>query len=153
MSQAIYRAAILSPLGVLYCSADDGAVLEVLYAAGEPYAGKLNPVLARLRDELDEYFAGQRKTFGVPLALSGTAHRLKVWDALRGIPYGETVSYRHIAERVGSAPIAVGQAVGANRVNILIPCHRVVGSDGSLTGYGGGLERKKFLLDLEGWKR
>ncbi|MDR0293139.1 MAG: methylated-DNA--[protein]-cysteine S-methyltransferase [Oscillospiraceae bacterium] len=154
MDKTIYHMTIPSPLGELSCAATAPGVILVMYTpyilpAGACTTGKPNELLERLRDQLDEYFAGTRRRFDVPVLLSGTPHRLKVWDALCGVPYGKTVTYRHIAETVGSAPIAVGQAVGQNRVNILVPCHRVVGSDGSLTGYGGGLERKRFLLELE----
>jgi methylated-DNA-[protein]-cysteine S-methyltransferase len=146
----VFCAVIPSPLGDLYCQADDSAVLEIQYTAGLFCSDGINhPVLLQLRNELDSYFSGKLKQFTVPIKLSGTAHRLMVWDELKNIPYGKTVTYRDVAQNVGSAPIAVGQAVGANRVNILIPCHRVVGSDGSLTGYGGGLERKRILLALE----
>ena len=157
-SKTIYRAAIPSPLGDLTCAATDSAVILLLYTPDAVLSSPhvvdgFNPVLTRLREQLHEYFAGMRRQFDLPVELSGTPHRLKVWYALRGIPYGEIVSYQHIAKTVGSAPIAVGQANGKNRVNILIPCHRVVGADGSLTGYGGGLERKRFLLDLEARNR
>jgi len=150
MNLTIYRAVIPSPVGDLYCAADDSAVLEILYKeerGGEKFTD--SHILSRLRGELESYFSGKLERFTTPVRLSGTPHRLKVWGELKNIPYGETVTYRSVAQRVGSAPIAVGQAVGANRVNILLPCHRVVGSDGSLTGYGGGLERKRFLLALE----
>jgi methylated-DNA-[protein]-cysteine S-methyltransferase len=153
MSKTVFRAEISSPLGTLYCAADDSAVLEVLY---EPRASDCrprngdNPILRRLHEELKSYFSGTLREFTVPVKLYGTPHRLKIWNTLKTVPYGETASYKDIAQRAGSVPIATGQAVGANCVNILIPCHRVVGSDGSLTGYGGGLGRKRFLLDLEG---
>jgi methylated-DNA-[protein]-cysteine S-methyltransferase len=141
---------IPSPVGDLYCAAADGAVTHILYSPDVlPDSGTSDPVLEELRAELEEYFAGVRKTFAVPIAFNGTDHQRKVWEALLGIPYGETATYAQIASRVGSAAIAVGQAVGKNRINIVLPCHRVVGSDGSLTGYGGGLERKKTLLELE----
>jgi methylated-DNA-[protein]-cysteine S-methyltransferase len=153
MNQAVCRAAIPSPLGTLYCSADDTAILEILYKTGETHPDNYNPVLNQLKRELDEYFAGTRKVFNVPVKLSGTPHQLKVWKALQAIPYNKTVTYGYIAQCAGSAPIAAGQAVGKNRVNIVVPCHRVIGSDGSLTGYGGGLERKKILLDLEAGNR
>ncbi|MDR0326371.1 MAG: methylated-DNA--[protein]-cysteine S-methyltransferase [Oscillospiraceae bacterium] len=154
MSKTICHATISSPLGDLTCAATDSAVILIVYTPDAVPAGPhtvcgFNPILTRLREQLDEYFNGTRRQFDIPVELSGTPHQRKVWDALREIPYGQSVSYQTIAERVGSAPIAVGQANGKNRVNILIPCHRVVGADGSLTGYGGGLERKRFLLDLE----
>lgn len=102
-----------------------------------------------LRIQLDEYLSGERKVFDLPLAVSGTAHERRVYEALCGIPYGQTVSYGELARRVGSGPRAVGQANHRNPLCIVIPCHRVIGADGSLTGYGGGLERKKRLLEIE----
>jgi methylated-DNA-[protein]-cysteine S-methyltransferase len=103
------------------------------------------------REQLEQYFRGDRHEFDLPLKLDGNSFELSVWDALREIPYGETVSYGHIARELGhpDTPRAVGAANGRNPVAIVVPCHRVIGADGSLTGYGGGLERKRFLLDLE----
>jgi AraC family transcriptional regulator of adaptative response/methylated-DNA-[protein]-cysteine methyltransferase len=105
-----------------------------------------------LRAQLDAYFAGARREFAVPLETRGTPFQEKVWAALRTIPYGETLSYADLAKRVGNpaAVRAVAKANGDNRISILIPCHRVIGSDGELTGYGGGLWRKRALLDREG---
>jgi AraC family transcriptional regulator of adaptative response/methylated-DNA-[protein]-cysteine methyltransferase len=107
--------------------------------------------LARLKAELGEYFAGRRREFGVPLRIAGSDFQQKVWRALLGIPYGETRSYVEIARAVRSpeAIRAVGQANGANPIAVVVPCHRVVNSDGRLGGYGGGLWRKQRLLALE----
>ncbi len=107
--------------------------------------------LAAAAQQLAEYFAGQRTGFDLPIELAGTDFQRRVWAALREIPYGETVSYGDLARELGqaSASRAVGLANGKNPVSVIVPCHRVVGSDGSLTGYGGGLDRKRFLLDLE----
>jgi len=107
--------------------------------------------LAPVRRQLDEYFAGERREFALPLAPRGSEWELRVWEALRGIPYGETRSYGQIAAQVGmaSAARAVGIANARNPISVIVPCHRVIGADGSLTGYGGGLDRKRFLLDLE----
>ncbi|MDC7706607.1 methylated-DNA--[protein]-cysteine S-methyltransferase [Vogesella indigofera] len=101
--------------------------------------------------EIGEYFAGTRQQFGVALHLPGTAFQQQVWDALQAIPYGDTASYQQQAERLGNpaAIRAVAGANGANRVSIIVPCHRVIGKDGSLTGYGGGLQRKAWLLQHE----
>ena len=101
--------------------------------------------------QLDEYFAGRRTSFDVPVTLRGTDFQRGVWAALREIPYGQTVSYGQLADRLGhpTASRAVGLANGKNPISIIVPCHRVVGADGGLTGYGGGLERKQFLLDFE----
>jgi methylated-DNA-[protein]-cysteine S-methyltransferase len=101
--------------------------------------------------QLDEYFAGRRRAFDVPLTLTGTPFQRLVWSALRRVGYGQTTTYGELAEEVGrpGAARAVGLANGRNPISVIVPCHRVLGADGSLTGYGGGLERKRFLLDLE----
>jgi methylated-DNA-[protein]-cysteine S-methyltransferase len=108
-------------------------------------------VLRQTEQELAEYFAGTRQELTMPLDLAGTEFQISVWEALLDIPYGTTTSYRELAARVGrpKAVRAVAAANGANPISIVVPCHRVVGSDGSLTGYGGGLEAKRFLLALE----
>lgn len=111
-----------------------------------------DPVLAETERQLAEYFALDRTTFDLPLAPAGTRFQQRVWTALLDVPYGRTASYGQIATRLGllpSASRAVGLANGSNPISIVVPCHRVIGSDGSLTGYGGGLERKRYLLDLE----
>lgn len=109
-------------------------------------------VLKRAEQQLHEYFAGKRRTFDLPLVLEGTAFQKQVWQNLLDIPYGETVSYGQIAERLGDSRKArpVGGAVGSNPVGIIVPCHRVIGKDGSLTGFGGGLDVKVYLLEHEG---
>ena len=105
--------------------------------------------------QLEQYFGGERRAFDVPLDLAGTPFQRRVWAELRQIPFGATVSYSELAERVGRPDVvrAVAAAVGRTPVPIVVPCHRVVGADGSLTGYAGGLERKRALLDLEGRDR
>ncbi|MDO4728503.1 MAG: methylated-DNA--[protein]-cysteine S-methyltransferase [Bacteroidota bacterium] len=110
-----------------------------------------NPFINILKEQLLEYFDGKRKDFSVPLDLSGTDFQMKVWDSLLKIPYGKVWSYKQQATFLGSSKSvrAVAKANGMNKISILIPCHRVIGSNGSLTGYAGGLWRKKFLLDLE----
>jgi methylated-DNA-[protein]-cysteine S-methyltransferase len=104
-----------------------------------------------LRAQLDDYFAGRRREFDLQLAMRGSPFQRRVWHALREIPYGETVSYGELARRIDvpSASRAVGVANSQNPVCVIVPCHRVIGADGSLTGYAGGLERKRLLLDLE----
>jgi AraC family transcriptional regulator of adaptative response/methylated-DNA-[protein]-cysteine methyltransferase len=108
-------------------------------------------LLDQLRKELEEYFAAQRRNFDVRLAPQGTPFQEKVWRELRRIPYGETISYDELAGRIGqpTAHRAVARANGQNRICILIPCHRVIGKDGRLSGYGGGVWRKRLLLELE----
>jgi methylated-DNA-[protein]-cysteine S-methyltransferase len=152
-----------SPVGPLLVSADDAGLSSVWFAphdgrisAGwvrdERRTGAVSRTLAAAREELDAYFAGSLREFHVPLSPSGTPFQLRVWEALRRIPFGETVSYSTLARRIGSpdAVRAVGAANGRNPLPIIVPCHRVIGADGSLTGFGGGIERKRWLLDHEG---
>ena len=146
-----------SPIGELLL-VGDGATLSGLYmqdgrkpkriASGWSEAAA---PFADVRAQLEEYFAGERTTFDIPLAPEGAPFEREVWRALEEIPYGETVSYGEIARRVGqpTAARAVGTANGRNPIAVIVPCHRVIGADGSLTGYGGGLERKRLLLELE----
>jgi methylated-DNA-[protein]-cysteine S-methyltransferase len=153
-----------SPVGPLTLIAADGRLaglyMEVPRHAPDPGvlgervtadSAGLDPVLAAAARQLDEYFAGQLTEFSLPLALDGTEFQLTVWDALLTIPYGETMSYGQLAGQIGqpAASRAVGLANGRNPVSIVVPCHRVIGADGSLTGYGGGLDRKRYLLGLE----
>jgi len=114
--------------------------------------GPAGELLARTRQELAEYFAGTRTTFDVPLGPPGTPFQRRVWDALRAIAYGTTLSYSDLARRLGDvrATRAVGAANGRNPIPIIVPCHRVVGANGALTGFGGGLDRKRWLLEHEG---
>lgn len=147
MKTAIYH----SPFGNMELSYEEDGVIS-LQMAKEGTKGKAPFGLAlKVFRELDEYFQGRRRTFDFPCRTHGTAFQEKVWAALREIPYGETRSYRDIAEAIGhpKAYRAVGMANNANPLFIIIPCHRVIGADGSLTGYGGGLPMKKALLMLE----
>ena len=143
------------PLGELLLTAEGGR-LTGLFMPGEdvvPPAGAVrdDAAFATIRIQLAEYFAGDRSAFDLPLAPPGTAFRQLVWGELQRIGYGQTITYAELAARIGkpTAIRAAGAANGANPVSIVIPCHRVVGSNGSLTGYSGGLEAKRFLLDLE----
>jgi len=147
-----------SPVGPLTLVADnDDRLTRLEFGEG---ATRSDAVLATAHDgvladtirQLDEYFAGTRREFELDLAPRGTSFQLAVWNALLTIPYGETASYGDIARSVGrpNAVRAVGQANGRNPLAIVVPCHRVIGSDHSLTGYGGGIDRKRFLLALEG---
>lgn len=121
----------------------------------EAWAPDAAGVLDGVRRELDEYFAGRRVRFGTAVAPEGTAFQRCVWQELQAIPYGQTISYGDLARRIGAprAVRAVGAANGANPIAIIIPCHRVIGANGSLTGFGGGLPTKRALLDLEQGKR
>jgi methylated-DNA-[protein]-cysteine S-methyltransferase len=147
---------IATPLGAMRMTTDGRAILALEYDAPAPSSSApLSPDARRLADDLqrdlDAYFAGERTSSSFTLAPAGTPFQRSVWDALRAIPYGQTVSYGEIARRVGrpAAVRAVGAANGNNPIAILIPCHRVIGADGALTGYGGGLDRKRKLLALE----
>jgi methylated-DNA-[protein]-cysteine S-methyltransferase len=145
-----------SPVGPLELHSD-GTALTLLHFHDEmpPQTadnGESDPVLVEARRQLEEYFAGDREDFDLPLKGSGTDFQQRVWDQLRAIPFGTTASYGDIARRLGLPPgasRAVGLANGANPLAIVVPCHRVIGSDGSLTGYAGGLDRKRYLLGLE----
>ena len=145
-----------SPVGRLLLAGDARSLTRIHFQSGPhpltppPEWRRSAAPFAHARRELEEYFAGGRRTFSVPLALHGTAYQRSVWQALRAIPYGETLSYGELARRLGSAPRAVGLANGANPLPIIVPCHRVIGADGSLTGFGGGLPVKRALLELEG---
>lgn len=142
-----------TPLGPMGLAEEDGAIIR-LYLPGQGVPRIVThetPLLLEGKRQLTEYFAGKRKEFDLPLNAEGTEFRKKVWQTLTKIPYGETITYGELARRVGNprAARAVGGANHHNPISILIPCHRVVGADGSLTGYGGGLELKKALLALE----
>ena len=129
--------------------------LPANWRPAEPRDGPQGAILARAVAQLDEYFAGTRTTFDLPLDVEGSPFQRTVWDGLCGIGYGETISYGTLAERIGNpkAVRAVGLANGRNPVSIVVPCHRVIGADGSMTGYGGGIDRKVFLLALEARSR
>lgn len=145
------RIRIDSPIGTLTLAEEDGALTKLLFEECEP-SGERTALLNEAARQLEEYFAGRRRAFELPLNPAGTPFQKKVWKALRDIPYGETRSYGDIARAVDSPKAfrAVGMANHNNPVSIIIPCHRVIGSDGSLTGYGGGLDKKIYLLQLEG---
>ena len=140
-----------SPIGDIQLEWEDGVVTALQKADAEVNADAPNALAEMVFQQLGEYFAGTRKTFDFPYRLQGTAFQKKVWAALEKIPYGETRSYKDIAEAVGSPKAfrAVGMANHANPIFIAVPCHRVIGSKGALVGYGGGLEMKKALLELE----
>jgi len=145
-----FRRAISTPLGdVLLCADADG--LTALCFDAQEAAADEHPLLLLAEAQLQEYFAGRRRRFSVPLSIHGSEFQRQVWRALMQIPYGTTVSYRAIAAAIGNpkACRAVGMANHANSLPIFIPCHRVVGANGRLTGYAGGLEIKRFLLELE----
>ncbi|MCW2866151.1 MAG: methylated-DNA--[protein]-cysteine S-methyltransferase [Marmoricola sp.] len=149
-----------SPIGELRLVAHDGSLVAVDFSPFEPTDARVaagerhddDPVLVRTRDQLAAYFAGRLTDFDLPLAPRGTEFQRRVWDQLRTVGYGRTASYGEVARALGmtgAASRAVGLANGRNPIPVVIPCHRVVGADGTLTGYAGGLDRKRRLLDLE----
>ncbi len=141
---------IETPFGPVHAAVNaDGALTELKFGASNKNAdGAANPVVKR---QLDEFFAGKRTTFDLPMAPAGTDFQKRVWAELTRIPYGETISYAELAKRVGSegAARAVGRANATNPIAVVVPCHRVIGADGSLTGYAYGVEMKRSLLDFE----
>ena len=149
-----------SPIGDLVITASASGLTGVWFPGKGPVAaarldderGPASALLARASEQLAEYFAGTRTTFDLPLDAGGTAFERRVWDALRTIPYGTTLSYSELARRLGDprATRAVGAANGKNPIPIIVPCHRVIGANGALTGFGGGLDRKRWLLEHEG---
>ena len=148
-----------SPVGPLFVAADEDGMRAIEFCRNrhpvkrqDDWREGDNALLRRARRQLDEYFAGARRTFDLPLSPAGTEFQRGVWTTLATIPYGETISYAQLATRVGrpSAMRAVGAANGRNPLPIVLPCHRVIGADGALTGFGGGLPTKEFLLRLEG---
>jgi methylated-DNA-[protein]-cysteine S-methyltransferase len=147
----VCAAMIESPIGLLRAEADENAVTMLQFDGVPTTAAVSNPVLDKLRAELSEYFAGRRNEFTVAVNPAGTHFQQRVWSELLRIPFGKTISYHELAVRIGkpTSDRAVAQANGANPICILIPCHRVIGKDGRLTGYSAGLERKRFLLGLE----
>ena len=155
------HAVIDSPLGELTLVADDTALIGLYFrhhwyrpaadTFGPRVDAKSDTLLSEARQQLTEYLAGDRRDFDLPTALRGNELQQRVWDRLATIPFGDTVTYGEIAAALddGSTAQEVGSAVGRNPLSIIVPCHRVVGKNGKLTGYAGGLERKQFLLDLE----
>ena len=148
-----------SPVGILKLVATENALVAVLWENENPKRVRLaelieqvnHPILLETQKQLREYFAGTRQQFDLPLDFEGTVFQKKVWQALLGIPFGETRSYRDIAAQVGNikAVRAVGAANGKNPISIIAPCHRVVGVNGKLVGFAGGLNNKEILLGLE----
>ncbi len=153
----MYLASIDSPVGSLVLKGDNRALKGLCFSPGAPIvdipAGA--HILKETKSQLDAYFAGKLRHFDLPLAPEGTPFRIKVWEELCKIPYGEIISYGDLARNIGNpkACRAVGGANHNNPISIIIPCHRVIGADGSMTGYGGDLSIKKYLLNLEAFNR
>lgn len=159
----IFETTVESPVGKLRLFATDAGLRAVLWpqndheqlrAEAEPVERANHPVLVRAANQLEEYFSNRRRVFDVPLDPVGTPFQLQAWSQLRAIPYGTTRTYGEQAAAMGrpTASRAVGAANGRNPLSIFVPCHRVIGANGSLTGFAGGLEIKRFLLALEGEK-
>lgn len=147
-----------SPVGKLLIAASDIGISGVYFEQHRHFKGKngwqytpTHPYLTQATQQLDDYFLGHHQQFDLPLDLPGTHFQRAVWQALLGIGFGQSCSYAHIAERIGKARAvrAVGTAIGRNPISIIIPCHRILGSTGALTGYAGGLKRKAYLLRHE----
>jgi methylated-DNA-[protein]-cysteine S-methyltransferase len=162
MSTLYYTQIDDSPVGPLLLAGDQEALHVLAFGAGSrprdinaAWQPDVKGVLGPIRKELDQYFAGRLKKFSTPVVFKGTQFQTTVWQELRRIPYGETISYLELAKRIRNpaAVRAVGMANGANPIAIIVPCHRVIGSNGSLTGFGGGLPTKRALLELEKGQR
>lgn len=150
---------IASPIGQLLVAASDDGLRAIEFPRNrhpvkrdDSWIEGAHPLIDEAKRQLDDYFAGKRTTFDIPLAPRGTPFQLAVWQALREIPFGDSWTYGDLAHHIGqpTAVRAVGAANGRNPIPIIVPCHRVIGSDGALTGFGGGLPTKEFLLRLEG---
>ncbi len=151
-----------SPVGIIEIKATDESITAVLFRRTSPDSLPVNdnqeikesshPLLILCEKQLTEYFAGKRRQFDLPMRQEGSIFQQKVWSALTEIPFGRTISYLELSKRIGNVKAirAVGTTNGNNAISIIVPCHRVIGSDGSLTGYSGELWRKKWLLDHEG---
>ena len=157
MDSRTFYTTLDSPVGALFITSDGEAITELFM---EKHTGGPKPINTWRRDDdlfkeaadqLRAYFAGDLTDFDLPLATTGAPFQQRVWNELQKIPYGSTTSYGELARRLGNpnASRAVGAANGSNPISIIIPCHRVIGSNGNLTGYGGGIDRKKFLLEFE----
>ena len=143
-----------TPIGRIGVAEDGEGICDIFFGPGDETAGmktRETSLLIEAKNQLREYFNGERLSFDLPLSLCGTEFQLSVWQALQTIPYGKTCSYKEIAEQIGNPKAfrAVGMANNRNPVSIVVPCHRVIGHDGALVGYGGGIQLKDFLLRLE----
>lgn len=147
----MYTSYIPSPVGTLKLQCNEDGITAVSFWEGDTAPADKHPLLLECQQQLKEYFAGQRKMFSMPLNLEGTTFQTKVWTALQHIPYGRTVSYMDLSKTLGDVKAirAVGTANGRNAIAIIIPCHRVIGSNAKLIGYAGGLWRKQWLLEHE----
>lgn len=153
MSEEItYKIYYYSPLGIIELSASEKAISSLYFVDKASDEISENKILDKCKKQLDEYFNHKRKDFSLSLDFRGTDFQKKVWNELLKIPFGKTISYLQLAKRLGDEKSirAVGSANGKNPISIIVPCHRIIGSNGNLVGYGGGLEKKKWLLEFEG---
>ncbi|HYG17108.1 MAG TPA: methylated-DNA--[protein]-cysteine S-methyltransferase [Bacteroidia bacterium] len=141
-----------SPAGIIEITGTGAGIESVLFCSNKGEDSGQSAVVEQCKIQLEEYFAGSRKTFDLPLAPNGTDFQKRVWNELLNIPYGKVVSYLDMARRLGDEKTirAAASANGKNPIGIIIPCHRVIGANGDLTGYAGGLDKKRLLLELEG---
>jgi len=158
MKQKPFGKIIPSPVGNLLLLASENALIEIVflkfknkYFTKKFIENPQNPLLIKIQRQLKEYFAGNRKNFDIPFFVSGTDFQIRVWNELQKIPFGKTISYQELAGRVKNKKYAraVGNANGKNPIPIIIPCHRVISKNGNLGGFGGGIEIKKYLLEME----
>ncbi|VAW86046.1 Methylated-DNA--protein-cysteine methyltransferase [hydrothermal vent metagenome] len=150
----IYTDYLNTPIGVITIQASIQGIIRVDFSVAENHTAHHSELTDRCKQQLNEYFSGKRRIFDLPLDQRGTPFQRTVWDCLIQIPFGQVVSYANIADRINNrkAVRAVGAANGKNPIGIIVPCHRVIGSNGTLTGYAGGVERKAWLLTHEGAK-
>lgn len=144
---------ISSTLGNVLIELEDGKLVRLQFTEDSVSAEPLEGMVAEVKIQLEEYFSGKRKVFDLALELKGTDFQKSVWEAVNEIPFGQTTTYMKLSQRLGNptAIRAVGAAIGANPVLVILPCHRIIGTNGQLTGYAGGLKRKQALLELEGY--
>ena len=147
-----YKSYYDSPLGVIELTATENGISSLYFVEKKQKDITSNKILEDCVKQLEEYFQNKRKDFSLPLDMQGTEFQKKVWKELLNIPFGKTISYLQLAKRLGDEKSirAVGGANGKNSVSIIVPCHRVIGANGTLVGYGGGLDKKKWLLEFEG---
>ena len=146
----VFSASLRTPPGMLYIRESGGSIIYIGFEKDDG-PETVTPLIKRTEDQLNEYFAGKRKEFGIPLRSCGSDLQKSVWDALTKIPYGETRTYKQIASDAGrpEAIRAVASMIGKNPISVIVPCHRVIGSDGKMRGYAGGIPFKEYLLRLE----
>jgi len=146
------QAIIETSIGLIKLVAEDDAIIEIIFNAEGNVTASESPIINQCIKELEEYFDGERTSFDVPIKITGTEFQNKVWTELTKIPYGQTISYSELATRLGDIKTirAAASANGKNKLPIIVPCHRVIGKDGSLVGFSGGLDKKEWLLKLEG---